>query len=128
MNNGGDTSVVSAVKIRQPINEAGNSRTQSILITIERDRDKQMYCAGWDEVGTLTKHNRKGKLRDTFRIFQNQFGWCKGRRDETGKEFWFNSEEELQTKLDSLLQLNYKVASEINIANEITSRFSAVDD
>lgn len=85
MNNGGDTSVVSAVKIRQPINEAGNPRTQSKLITIERDRDKQMYCAGWDKAGPLTKHNRKGKLRDTFRIFQNQFGWCKGRRDETEK-------------------------------------------
>ena len=87
-----------------------------------------MNYAGWNEIGKLTKHRRSGKLRDTFRIYVNNLSWCKGRRDETGKEFWFDSAEELQTKLASLEALNYKASEELKLPTEIISHFATEED
>lgn len=67
-----------------------------------------MNIGGWTEVAAFTKHRRTGKLRDTFRIYTNELGWCKGRCDEKGKDFPFESVAALHKKIETLKSLNYQ--------------------
>ena len=60
----------------------------------------------WTEVSTYTKHTR-GKLRDTFRVFVNQLGWCKCHQDKTGKDFYFDSVDALLTKIEALKKIRF---------------------
>ena len=67
--------------------------------------------SGWIQVATFTKHNRKGKLRDTFRVYTNELCWCKGRSDQSGRDFLFNSHFALSTKATQLVDSGYELAS-----------------
>ena len=64
----------------------------------------------WTEVATYTKH-RKGKLRDTYRIYVNSHGWVKGHSDKHGKAVIFKSLEEMQQKINSLLSIRFRLAT-----------------
>ena len=64
----------------------------------------------WTEVCTFTKR-RNGKLRDTFRVFINQLGWCKCHQDKTGKDFYFNTVEDLLVKVDALKKIRFTKAT-----------------
>ena len=64
----------------------------------------------WTEVCTFTKIS-KGKLRDTFRVFVNQLGWCKCHQDKTGKDFHFNTVEDLLEKIDKLKAIRFTHAT-----------------
>lgn len=79
-------------------------------------------AAGWTEVTTFTKI-RNSKLRDTFRIYANQFGWTKGHSDKTGKDFYFNSLDELLTKVEALKKIRYVLATG-ELPTEVVSRFA----
>jgi len=79
-------------------------------------------AAGWTQVTTFTKTKNK-KLRDTFRIFQNELGWTKGHSDKTGKELYFNTLEDLLTKAEALRKIRYVLASG-SLPTAVVSRFS----
>lgn len=78
--------------------------------------------AGWTQVATYTKTRNK-KLRDTFRIFTNQLGWVKAHSDKTGKDFYFNTLDELLTKVEALKKIRYVLASG-SLPVEVVSRFA----
>ena len=81
--------------------------------------------AGWKQVATYTKTKNK-KLRDTFRIFVNQLGWCKGHSDKTGKDFYFESLDALLTKVEALKKIRFHLATG-SLPTEVVNRFSATD-
>ena len=54
-------------------------------------------------IGRLEKRNKKGKVRHGFTIYRNDLGWVKG-RDDKGVELWFNSIDELLTKISAELR------------------------
>ena len=60
----------------------------------------------WTEVCTFTKTRNK-KLRDTFRVFINELGWCKCHQDKTGKDFYFDSLADLLNKIEALRKIRY---------------------
>lgn len=76
----------------------------------------------WTEVCTFTK-KRKGVLRDTFRISVNELGWCKCHSDKTGKDFFFNSLDELLVKIEALRKIRFVLASG-ELPTAINSRFA----
>ena len=76
----------------------------------------------WTEACTFTKHT-KGKLRDTVRVFINEMHWCKTHSDKTGKEQYFNYVEELQTRLDALQNIHFRLATGA-VPTHIVSRFA----
>ena len=76
----------------------------------------------WTEACTFQKHT-KGKLRDTVRVFINVMHWCKTHSDKTGKEQYFNSVEELQTRLDALHNIRFRLATSA-VPTHIVSRFA----
>ena len=82
-----------------------------------------MNIAGWEEVCTFTK-TRNRKLRDTFRIYINELGWCKAHSDKHGKDYYFESKNALDDKLAGLRQVNYIMASG-DIPVKIISRYAA---
>ena len=69
-----------------------------------------MNIAGWVEVATFQK-DKQGKIRDTFRIYVNELGWCKGHSDKTGKDWHFQSLSSLVTKVEALKKLRFKLIS-----------------
>ncbi len=77
--------------------------------------------AGWTEVASFTK-TRRGKLRDTFRVFTNDLSWCKCHQDKTGKDFYFDSVEELLIKIDALKCINF-VSATGELPTNIVGRF-----
>ena len=83
-----------------------------------------MNIAGWVQVATFTKFTTKGKLKDTFRIYLNPLGWCKGRSDKTGKDFYFDSLSLLHKKIEGLKQVRYKLASG-EVPSKVISRYAA---
>ena len=64
----------------------------------------------WTEVCTFTKTRNK-KLRDTFRVFVNELGWCKCHQDKTGKDFYFDSLADLLNKIEALRKIRYVQAT-----------------
>ena len=76
----------------------------------------------WTEVCTLTK-TRKGKLRDTFRIFMNELHWCKCHSDKTGKDFYFNSLDDLLVKVQALRNIRFVLATG-KLPTAITNRYA----
>ena len=64
----------------------------------------------WTEVATYTK-SRKGKIRDTYRIYVNSLGWVKGHSDKHGKAVIFKSLAEMQQKIRSLLAIRFHLAT-----------------
>ena len=79
-------------------------------------------AAGWTQVTTYTKTRNK-KLRDTFRVFTNQLGWVKAHSDKTGKDFYFNTLDELLTKVEALKKIRFVLASG-ELPTEVVSRFA----
>ena len=78
-------------------------------------------------IGVLEKRNSKNKIRHRFTIYRNDLGWVKGRNDK-GHDLWFSSAEELLSKIDRLLQLNYYWAQPLEMPDKIINRFQADDD
>lgn len=64
----------------------------------------------WTEVATYTK-SRKGKIRDTYRIYVNSLGWVKGHSDKHGKAVIFKSLEEMQQKISNLLAIRFHLTT-----------------
>lgn len=75
----------------------------------------------WTEVCTYTK-TRNRKLRDTFRVFINELGWCKCHQDKTGKDFYFDSVDALLVKIQALKKISF-VHSTGELPSVITSRY-----
>ena len=76
----------------------------------------------WTEACTFQKHNRSGKLRDTLRVYINEMCWFKTHSDMTGKEQYYNSVEEPQTRLDALQGIRFRLAMG-PVPTNIVSRF-----
>ena len=64
--------------------------------------------AGWEQVATLVKTRGK-RIQDTYRIYVNELGWCKGRSDKTGVSKVFSSLNELNDKVNALYQNRYSL-------------------
>ena len=75
----------------------------------------------WTEVCTFTK-TKNGKLRDTFRVTINQLGWCKCHQDKSGKDFFFNSVDELLVKIQALKKIRFVHATG-ELPAAITNRY-----
>ena len=82
-----------------------------------------MNIAGWVEVATYQKV-RNSKIRDTFRIFMNELGWCKGHSDKTGKDFYFESLSALTSKIEALEKIRYQLHTG-QLPEKIVSRYAA---
>ena len=78
-------------------------------------------------IGRLEKRNKKGKVRHGYTIYRNGLGWVKG-RDDKGVELWFNSIDELLTKIDRLLLLNYHWTQALELPEVIINRFQTNED
>ena len=76
----------------------------------------------WTEVCTFTK-TRKGKLRDTFRVFINELGWCKCHSDKHGKDYYFNSLDDLLVKVQALKSIRFVLATG-ELPTAVVSRFA----
>ena len=80
----------------------------------------------WTEVATYTK-TRKGKLRDTYRIYVNSLGWVKGHSDKHGKSVIFKSLEEMQQRMHqqdklhhNFLMLQEQERAKVDVAKALT--------
>ena len=81
-----------------------------------------MNIAGWVEVATYQKV-RNSKIRDTFRVFVNELGWCKGRSDKSGKDFYFESLSALHQKIEALRKIRYQLTSG-ELPSKVVSRYA----
>lgn len=81
-----------------------------------------MNIAGWVEVATYQKV-RNSKIRDTFRVFVNELGWCKGHSDKTGKDFYFESLSSLIRKVEALEKIRYKLHTG-ELPDTVVSRYA----
>ena len=81
----------------------------------------------WEEVGTLVKINRNGKVRDRIHLQHNSLGWMKSKSEKTSKELWFNTSDELMQKINSWLALNYQFTYEFSCPAVINSRFATTE-
>ena len=82
-----------------------------------------MKISGWTEVATFTK-TKNGKLRDTFRVFVNELGWCKGRDDKRGRDYYFHSLDEMLAKIESLKKIRY-VRATGELPKSVISQYAA---
>ena len=68
----------------------------------------------WHEVACFKKAT-KGKtvkrVRDRVRVYVNATGHVKAKSERTGKEYDFNSVEEMHTKINALQKISYVLES-----------------
>ena len=97
------------------------------IATVNNNEAIQM-SSNWKEFGRLEKRNKNNKVRDRIRLFVNDLNWCKANSEKTSKEFWFNTIEELEVKLQTWNNLKFVSVMQMKLPTEINSRFQTSDE
>ncbi len=71
--------------------------------------------------GRMLKRS-KGRIYGGFTFYTYSIGWCKA-RDDKGKDYWFNSLEELEAFVQARYKIRYRHVQEFTAPDMIVSRF-----
>ena len=74
-------------------------------------------------IGRMEKRTKKGKrVYKGLTFIHFSIGWCKA-RDDNGKDYWFNSQEELLEFCESRYKIRYRHVQEFTLPKVIVARF-----